>query len=106
MRGDVTRIFYRESEFARRHNYNGTEILCIVDAEDAQKSRNLNAVSIEWDTGAHIMTLRIPTDELCDEPLEGERVLFDGQYYVVEAVSDNEGEWILTLKSSEARSIV
>lgn len=106
LRGDVTGIFYRESEFARRHSYNGTEILCIVDGEDAQKSRNLNAVAIEWDAGAHIVTLRIPEGQLADAPLEGEKITFDGRLYTVELVSDNEGELILTLKSSDARAIV
>ena len=34
LKEDVTHIFFRESEFARRHSFNGTEILCIVDGED------------------------------------------------------------------------
>ena len=42
LKEDVTHIFFRESEFARRHSFNGTEILCIVDGEDWQKNKNMN----------------------------------------------------------------
>ena len=106
LKGDVTNIFFRESEFARRHSFNGAEILCIVDGEDRQKSQNLNAVSIEWDAGAHFITLRIPDGQIADTPLEGEKITFDGRLYTVTQVTDNEGESILQLQSSEARTIL
>lgn len=100
------RIFYRESEFARRHEFCGQEILCIIDGDDAQKRRDLNAISIEYDTGVSVMTLRIPDGQLADRPMEGERVTLDGRLYVAELVTVNEGETILLLKSNEARTIV
>lgn len=106
LQDDVTGVFYRESEFARRHSFNGQEILCIVDGEDRQKSQNLNAVSIEWDAGAHFITLRVPEGQLADMPLEGERITFDGRLYTVMQVTPNEGEWIVSLRSAEARTIL
>lgn len=104
--GDVMRIFYRESEFARRHEFCGQEILCIIDGDDAQRSRNLNAVSIEYDTGVSVITLRIPDGQLAERPMEGERVTLDGRLYAVELITVNEGETILLLKANEARTIV
>lgn len=104
--GDIAEIFYRESEFARRHSYNGREILCILDAQEARKGQNPDATGITWDAGAHIITMRVPTGELEDEPLEGERITLDGKLYTVHTITDNEGEWVMTLKRSEARAIV
>ena len=106
LKEDVTHIFFRESEFARRHSFNGTEILCIVDGEDRQKNKNMNAISIEWDAGVHLITLRVPDGQLADTPLEGEMITFDGRLYAVIQVTDNEGEWIIELRSSEARTIL
>lgn len=106
LNADVTDIFYRESEFARRHSYNGQDILCIVDGEDMRKSRNTNAISREWDAGAHIITLRIPEGQLADAPLEGEKITFDGKLYTIQLITSNEGEWVLTLRGSEARTII
>lgn len=106
LKEDVTHIFFRESEFARRHSFNGTEILCIVDGEDRQKNKNMNAISIEWDAGVHLITLRVPDGQLADTPLEGEMITFDGRLYAVIQVTDNEGEWIIELRSLEARTIL
>ena len=106
LKEDVTHIFFRESEFARRHSFNGTEILCIVDGEDRQKNKNMNAISIEWDAGVHLITLRVPDGQLADTPLEGEMITFDGRLYAVIQVTDNEGESIIELRSSEARTIL
>lgn len=104
--GDVMGIFYRESEFARWHSYNGQDILCIVDGEDMRKSQSATAVLREWDAGAHVITLRIPEGQLADAPLEGEKITFDGKLCTIQLITSNEGEWVLTLRGSEARTII
>lgn len=102
---DVERIFYRESEFARRHAWNGREILCIVDNEQAFMHGNMNTLSVQWDVGNVDMEVRVPKSQLDAAPGEGSVVSFDGHMKFVVSVMDNEGEWIVLMREYEARSV-
>ena len=103
--GDVMNIFYRESEFARRHDWNGKEIICIVDDEQALMHANLNTLSLEWDAGNIDMVVRIPANQLERKPMEAETVFFDGRTKLIRRVADNDGEYIVLMRETEARGV-
>lgn len=103
---DVMGVFFRESEFARKHDLNGREIICIIDGEQALAHRNMNTLSVEWDVGSIDMVVRIPAGQLEEMPVENETLFLDGRMKRVMRVTDNEGEWILELHDNEARSVV
>lgn len=102
---DVERIFYRESEFARRHEWNGKEILCIVDNEQALAHGNMNSLSAQWDVGNIDMEVRIPASQLDERPGEGEVISFDGRMKSIVRVVDNEGEWFILMREYQSRSV-
>lgn len=106
--GDVDRIFYRQSEFARLHDWNGHEIVCIVDDEMLLSHKNANTLSVEWDVGEADTAVRIPESqlEIIDMPVETGTVYFDEKQCRVEKVAPNEGEIIVFLRHQEARSVV
>lgn len=105
LQSDIMNVFYRESEFARRHDWNGKEIICIVDDEQALAHGNLNTLSVEWDVGNIDMVVRIPANQLSAKPREAETVLFDGCMMQIEKATDNEGEYIVLLRDNEARGV-
>lgn len=102
---DVMGIFYRESEFARRHDWNGREIICIMDDVQALMHGSLNAIGVEWDAGSIDMVLRIPVGQLTRAPREAETVYLDGCMKIIRRVAENEGEYIVLLRDSEARGV-
>lgn len=106
IQGDVMKIFYRETEFARKYDWNGKKIVCIMDGQEALAHKNQNTLSVDWDVGSVDMVVRIPFGELEEAPVENETVFFEGRMKRVNRVVDNEGEWIVELHSNEARSVV
>lgn len=106
IKSDMMGIFYRESEFARKHDWNGREIICIVDGEQALAHKNQNTLSVDWDVGSIDTEVRIPFGQLEEAPMENETVFFDGRMKRISRVVDNEGEWIVLLHDNEARGVV
>lgn len=106
IQSDVMGIFYRESEFARHHDWNGKDIVCIVDGQEALAHKNQNTLSVDWDVGSVDKVVRIPFGQLEEAPVENETVFFDEHMMRISRVVDEEGEWIVELHKNEARSVV
>lgn len=106
IQSDVMGIFFRESEFARKHDWNGRLIICLVDGERALAHKNQNTLSVDWDVGSIDTEVRIPLGQLNEAPMENETIFFDGRMKRISSVTDNEGEWIVLLHDNEARGVV
>lgn len=107
IQSDVDRIFYRQSEFAREHDWNGTLINCIVDDVDALAHKNANTLSVDFDIGEIDKIVRIPYSqlELIGELFTMQFVYLDEMQCRIERIADNEGEKIVLLRDQEARGI-
>lgn len=104
--GDIMRVFYRESEFATRHRWNDREILCQIDSLEEMRHKNANVLAVDYDAQNIDTVVRIPSSELIYKPKPQETVWFDGRMKYIEAVLDACGEYVVTLKDNEARSVL
>lgn len=108
IQSDVERIFFRQSEFAGNHDWNGYEIKCIVEDVADMAHKNANTLSVDYDVGEIDIIVRIPYSQLekIRRPRGSETVYLDEKQCRVERVTDNEGEIIVLLRDQEARGIM
>lgn len=104
---DVTRIFMQHDHFAETHYWNGIEIECVTDEEEAIKRKNNNVNDISWDNNLRNILIHTPLDSFPGgEPEPNTHVVFDQKPMKVLDVSHNMGMLDIRLVAADAREVV
>lgn len=104
---DITRVFMRHDHFAENHFWNGIEIECVPDDEEAIKRKNNNVNDISWDNNTRQILIHTPlTSFPGGEPEPNTHVLFDKRAMKVLDVSHNMGMLDILLVALDPREVV
>ena len=94
--------------FAETHYWNGEEITCVPDEEEALKRKNNNVNDISWDSNTrkiliHVNESEFPGEEL---PEPNTHVFFDRKPMRVLDVNINMGMLDILLESRDPREVM
>ena len=83
----------RMDHFAETHYWNGLDITCVQDEEDALKRKNNNVNDISWDNNTRSLLIHTPlaTFPGGKEPEPNTQVMFDNKPMTVLEVTHNMG---------------
>lgn len=90
---DIGRTFMQMEHFAETHYWNGMEITCIPDEEEALKRKNNNVNDISWDNNMRNLLIHTPLETFPGgrAPEPNTQVMFDNKPMVVLEVVHNMG---------------
>lgn len=90
---DIHRTFMRMDHFAETHYWNGFEITCVPDEEEALKRKNNNVNDISWDNNTRNLLIHTPLEDFPggEEPEPNTHVMFDQKPMKVLHVVHNMG---------------
>ncbi|MDO4620032.1 MAG: hypothetical protein Q4B09_05350 [Lachnospiraceae bacterium] len=95
----------RLDHFAEIHYWNGFEIVCVIDEEDALKRKNNNVNDISWDNNTRSLVVRTPSEFFPGgvEPDPNTHVMFDNRPMKIISVAHNMGVFDITLSAVDPR---
>lgn len=90
---DISRTFMRKDHFAETHYWNGHEITCVPDEEEALKRKNNNVNDISWDNNTRNLLIHTPLADFPGgaEPEPNTHIMFDKHPMRVTSVVTNMG---------------
>lgn len=90
---DIMRTFMRLDHFADYHYWNGFQIICVPDEEEALKRPNNNVNDISWDSNTRQLLIHTPLAGFPGgkEPEPNTQVMFDNRSMKVVYVHHNMG---------------
>lgn len=102
---DISRCYMRQDHFAETHYWNGCEIICVTDEEEALKRKNNNVNDISWDNNTRNILLHTPlaTFPGHKEPEPNTHVVFDNRSMKILEVSNNMGMLDIRLTAMDPR---
>ena len=104
---DVHRIFMQKDHFAETHYWNGEEITCIPDEEEALKRKNNNVNDISWDNNTRNKLIHTPLDDFPGgEPEPNTHVIFDRKPMKVLSVDSAKGMLHIMLVALDPREVI
>jgi hypothetical protein len=104
---DISRCFMNMEHFAETHYWNGREITCIPDEEEAIKRKNNNVNDISWDNNSRSLIIHVPLENFPGgEPEPNTHVIYDKKPMKVLVVNHNMGVLDITLSAADPRDIV
>lgn len=104
---DVHRVFMRMDHFGETHYWNGEEITCIPDEEEALKRKNNNVNDISWDQNTRNMLIHTPLDDFPGgEPEPNTHVFFDRRPMKVLSVDRAMGMLHIMLVALDPREVL
>lgn len=105
---DINRCFMRKDHFAEVHYWNGQEITCIPDEEEALKRKNNNVNDISWDANSRSLLIHTPLDSFPGgvEPEPNTHVMFDNTPMKIISVVHNIGVLGIVLAAVEPREMM
>ena len=76
---DINRVFLQMDHFAETHYWNGEEITCVPDEEEALKRKNNNVNDISWDPNTRKILIHVKESEFPggEAPEPNTHVFFD-----------------------------
>lgn len=104
---DIKRTFMREDHFGEKHYWNGHEINCVPDEEEAIKRKNNNVNDISWDNNIREILLHTPLEDFPGgvEPEPNTHVMFDKRPMKVLSVTNNMGLLDIQLTALDPREL-
>lgn len=105
IKSDIGRCFMREDQFASTHYWNGAEITCVTDDEEALKRKNNNVNDISWDNNTSNILIFTPLADFPggEAPEPNTHVFFDKKPMKVLSVGYNGGMLDIELTALEPR---
>lgn len=105
---DINRVFMQKNHFAETHYWNGHEIICVPDEEEALKRKNNNVNDISWDNNIrdiliHTPLLGFPGNR---EPEPNTHVFLDNRSMKVLDVQHNMGMLDIRLTAADPREVL
>jgi len=98
----------RTDHFAETHYWNGQEITCVPDEEEALKRKNNNVNDISWDNNTRSMLIHTPLEGFPGgrEPDPNTNIMFDKRYMRVLEVDNNMGMLDIVLSAYDPREMM
>ena len=95
----------RVDHFAETHYWNGYEITCVPDEQEALKRKNNNVNDISWDNNTREILIYTPLADFPGgrEPEPNTHVMFDKKPMIVVEVDNNLGVIGIHLKALDPR---
>ena len=105
---DISRVFMNPEHFGEYHYWNGQEIICVPDEEQALKRKNNNVNDISWDNNMRDILIHTPLATFPGgvEPEPNTQVMFDRRTLWVRAIDHNMGMLGITLSARDPREII
>ncbi len=105
---DINRVFLQMDHFAETHYWNGIEIRCVPDEEEALKRKNNNVNDISWDNNMRKILIHVNESEFPgrEPPEPNTAVFFDRKPMYVLDVSINMGMLDILLEARDPREVV
>ena len=105
IQNDIPRCFMREDQFASTHYWNGKEITCVSDPEEALKRKNNNVNDIRWDNNTRNILIFTPKKDFPGGkvPEPNTHIVFDKRPMKVLSVTDTDGMLDIELTVPEPR---
>lgn len=105
---DIDRIFLQTDHFAETHYWNGIEITCVPDEEEALKRKNNNVNDISWDSNTRKVLIHVNESEFpgAKAPEPNTQVMFDRRPMRVLDVNINMGMLDILLEARDPREMM
>lgn len=105
---DIDRIFLQMDHFAEYHYWNGYEIKCVPDEEEALKRKNNNVKDISWDNNTRNILIHTALDTFPggEEPEPNTHIMFDNRPMKVLNVDHNMGMLDIQLVALDPREMM
>ena len=100
---DISKCFMRLDHFGEIHYWNGYEITCVPDEEEALKRKNNNVNDISWDNNNRQMIINTPVEGFPGEPEPNTNIMFDRKAMRILAVDHNMGVYGIHLLALDPR---
>lgn len=104
---DINRVFLQMDHFAETHYWNGAEIVCVPDEEEALKRKNNNVNDISWDSNTRKILIYVKEADFpeAEPPEPNTHVVFDRKPMRVLDVDINMGMLGILLESRDPREL-
>ena len=105
---DIMRCFMRMDHFGETHFWNGIEIVCVPDEEEALKRKNNNVNDISWDNNIRDLLIHTPLESFPGgrEPEPNTHIMFDDRPMKVLSVDHNMGVLGIRLSAFDPRELM
>lgn len=105
---DIHRCFMRVDHFGETHYWNGIEIICVPDEEEALKRKNNNVNDISWDNNTRQILIHTPLATFPGgrEPEPNTHVMFDKRPMKVLDIQHNMGLLDILLTALDPREMM
>ncbi len=101
------RVFMNMEQFGEIHYWNGSEITCVPDDEEALKRKNNNVNDISWDNNTRTLLIHTPVDTFPERrPEPNTQVVFDKRMMKVLDIHDNKGMYDILLTVYDPRELI
>lgn len=104
---DIFSVFMNMEHFAEKHYWNGEEIACVPDEEEALKRKNNNVNDISWDNNTRQVLLHTPLVGFPGgkEPEPNTHIIYDRKPMKVLEVNNNMGLLDIVLVAFDPREM-
>lgn len=104
---DIMRTFMRQDHFGETHYWNGHEIVCVPDDEEAIKRKNNNVNDISWDNNTREILLHTPLEGFPggEEPEPNTHIMLDRRPMKVLSVGNDMGMLNIQLVAIDPREL-
>ena len=105
---DIHRVFMNQNHFGEIHYWNGFEIVCVPDDEEALKRKNNNVNDISWDNNIREALIHTPLAGFPGgrEPEPNTHVVFDKKPMKVLDVKHNIGMLDILMTALDPREVM
>ena len=105
---DINRCFTRQDQFGSTHYWNGEEIICVTDEEEALKRKNNNVNDISWDNNTREILIHTSLADFPGgrEPEPNMLIVFDKRQMRVLEVNNNMGMLDIRMKAYDPRELM
>lgn len=105
---DINRVFLQTDHFAETHYWNGAEIVCVPDEEEALKRKNNNVNDISWDSNTRKIVIYVKKSDFPggEAPEPNTHVMFDRTPMRILDVHDNMGMIDILLEARDPRELM
>lgn len=108
IKDDIGRCFMRLDHFGEIHYWNGHEIVCVPDDEEAIKRKNNNVNDISWDNNTRNVLLHTPLEGFPGgrEPEPNTQIMYDKHPCKILSVTNNMGMLDIELTALDPREMM
>lgn len=99
---DIGDVFLNPNEFADPHYIEGELITCVVDSDEFRERVAKSAANFAEGVFLQGVVVFLKRDDLEADPVIGQRITLDDDYYYILNVEDESGMMVLTLGANQS----